>query len=130
MASTPRIHGLNVGVTDIGRWREQDEVHLPERVSRPQPFLPQPQALDAILRRETLDERLSRHLIPKTLDPDLLQAPVLSAIRQALQERMLAQVPVATASERAALESAAALLAVECELDETIQEALAVLLRG
>lgn len=130
MASTPRIHGLNVGVTDIGRWREQDEVHLPERVSRPQPFLPQPQALDAILRRETLDERLSRHLIPKTLDPDLLQAPVLSAIRQALQERMLAQVPVATASERAALESAAALLAVECELDEAIQEALAVLLRG
>lgn len=72
MVMTPRVQGLNVGVTDIHRWRQQDEVHLPESRFRPAPFLPQPQALDAILRRETLDERLARHVVPSTVDPDLL----------------------------------------------------------
>lgn len=130
MVESPRIQGLHVGVTDIGRWRQEDEVHLPERVARPQPFLPQPQALDAILRRETLDERLSKHLVPSTLDPDLMQPPVLSATRQNLRARFLAAAETARGPSRAALAAAAALLETEVALDGEIQEALAVLLRG
>lgn len=130
MVSTSRIHGLHVGVTDIGRWRQEDEVHLPERVSRAQPYLPQPQALDAILKRQTLDERLSRHLVPATLDPELLNASVLTAMRETLQAQMLDQAGKVEGAQRVALEEAAALLAVEMDLDRDIQEALAVLLRG
>lgn len=130
MVETSRIQGLHIGVTDIGRWRHEDEVHLPERVSRPQPFLPQPQALDAILRRETLDERLTRHLVPSTLDPDLMQPPVLSATRQSLRARFLEAAAATRGPSRAALTAAAALLEAEVALDTEIQEALAVLLRG
>jgi len=130
MVTSPRIQGLNVGVTDIGRWRDEDEVHLPERVTRPQPFLPQVQALDAILRRETLDERLARHLVPDTLDPDLMQPAVLSATREGLQARLRHAAALAPPGPRAALGAAAALLSVEVALDREIQEALSVLLRG
>jgi hypothetical protein len=130
MVMTPRVHGLNVGVTDIHRWRQQDDVHLPESRFRPAPFLPQPQALDAILRRETLDERLARHVVPTTVDPDLLAPAVMSATRVALRDRMVAAATRARGRQAAVLARAAELLADEVALDDDVQRALAALLRG
>lgn len=88
LGSASNTRGLNVGVSDIQRWRRSDEVHLPtEKPSGPL-FLPETAPLDAILRRETLDERLKAFLVPDSLDPDLLQPAVLTATRSAIADKV------------------------------------------
>ena len=130
MVMTPRVQGLHVGVTDIHRWRQQDEVHLPETGFRPTPFLPQPQALDAILRRETLDERLARHVVPKDIDAELLVPSTMTATRTALRDRMRRAAIAAPGPQASILAEAAELLSEELVMDSEIQDALAALLRG
>jgi len=130
MATIPRVQNLNVGVTDIHRWRHQDEMHLPETGFRPTPFLPKPEALDAILRRETLDERLARHVVPKDIDADLLVPSTMTSTRTALRDRMRRASASVTGRDAAILAEAAEMLSEELAMDSEIQEALAVLLRG
>lgn len=130
MATIPRIQSLNVGLTDIHRWRHQDEVHLPETGFRPTPFLPKPDALDAILRRETLDERLARHVVPNDIDADLLVPATMSATRHALRDRMLRASVMVRGDYGKTLAEAIELLNEEVVMDAEVQEALASLLRG
>lgn len=132
MVSTSRIQGLNVGVTEIQRWRQSDEQHLPERTVRTQQFLPRPQALDQILRRETLDERLVGYVVPSDIDAELLQPAVMGATREALRRRMIEARDATDGRGRAgaALAAAASLLDTEVALDFEVREALAALLRG
>lgn len=128
MTATPpaRVHGLDVGVADIRRWRRSDEVHLPAEGAARSVFLPETPPLEAILRRETLDERLSGHLVPEALDPELLAPAVMAETRRAVA----AKVALAACTGGAALEEAAALLEAEAALDDEVREALAALLRG
>ncbi|WP_163850620.1 hypothetical protein [Pseudooceanicola aestuarii] len=125
-----RIDKLNVGVAGIQRWRHEDEVHLPEARARGPAYLPLVRPLDEILRRETLDERLARHLLPSEIDADLMQPRVMSDTRQALRARMAQAAAGAEGQRGRALAAAADLLDVEVTLDAEIREALAALLRG
>lgn len=128
--STGRIQKFNVGVSEIQRWRVQDDVHLPETRVGQQTFLPEPRPLDRILRRETLDERLSGFMVPRDLGTDLLQPAVMGRTRLSLRARMQAAAAMTRAKQSQALSEASALLDEEVELDDEIREALAALLRG
>lgn len=131
MVDTPRrIASLNVGVTRIDEWRALDEQHLPTGGASLRAFFPEVRPLDAILRRETLDERLAADVVPDELSPELLLPAVLSETRKSLKSRLEAAALRATGKARADILAGAALLEAEVALDAEIQEALAALLRG
>jgi hypothetical protein len=131
MVDTPRrIASLNVGVTEINHWRALDDQHLPEGGRAQRAFFPEIRPLDAILRRETLDERLAADVVPDELSPELLLPSMLSQTRKSLKSRLEAAAARATGRARAEILAGAALLEAEVALDAEIQEALAALLRG
>jgi hypothetical protein len=127
--SNPRIQSLRVGVSGIERWRVEDEVHLPERGQQAPLFLPETRPLDAILKRETLEEKLLGHLVPNEIDAELMKPSVMTAARHALRDHF-ADAASQGGPGADALAFAANLMETEVELDAEIQEALAALLRG
>lgn len=124
MVATSRIAGLNVGVSAIDRMRVEDDVHLPSDSPTARAlFLPQVQALDAILSRPTLEERLAFDVVPDRIVAELMAPEVLGGTRLGLASRL-------SASDHPEIRAAGQLLEHEVTLDEEIQEALAELLRG
>jgi hypothetical protein len=128
--STRRIVGLNVGLTGIDQWRARDEQHLPPGGRTRPAFFPEVRPLDAILRRETLDERLAGDVVPDELSSELLLPAVLGEVRKSLKSRLEAAGRRASGRARDHIMAGAALLETEVALDEEIREALAALLRG
>ena len=125
-----RPAGLNVGVTGVDRWRRDDEVHLPEGKRTTPFFLPETRPLDAILRRETLDERLARDVVPSELNPDLMEPPVLTATRISLRDKLAQAAGNAPGKARQDIMAGVMQLETEVALDEEIREAIAALLKG
>lgn len=131
MVDSPRrVAALNVGLTGIDTWRALDDQHLPEGGRTLPAFFPEIRPLDAILRRETLDERLAGDVVPDEISPELLQPAVLSETRKSLKKRLEEAGNRASARARAEILAGAALLETEVALDTEIREALAALLRG
>lgn len=125
-----RVGPLNTGLSDIRHWRESDEVHLPVGQTARIPFLPEQRPLDAILRRETLEERLVSFIVPDRISPELGEPGAIARARMGLHDHFQR---FATNGPRAAgstLQAAADLLARETVLDEEIRTALAALLRA
>lgn len=125
-----RIKNLNVGVESITNWQVQDEVHLPTDAPLRQPFLPQYRALDEILRRPSLDERLPALLQPEVLDPDMLEPSVLTDLRLDTLSIFSEQAGTESGGRRETLERAARILDEDAGLDNDVRTALAALLRG
>lgn len=125
-----RIASLNVGVTEINQWRALDDQHLPPGGRTLPAFFPEVRPLDAILRRETLDERLAADVVPDEISPELLLPAVLSYTRKSLKKRLEEAAMRATGRARADILAGTALLETEMALDEEIREALSALLRG
>lgn len=125
-----RIAGLNVGLVGINEWRALDEQHLPPGGGTRPAFFPEVRPLDAILRRETLDERLAGDVVPDELSSELLMPAVLGQVRKSLKARLEAAGLRASGQARADILAGAALLEAEVALDEEIREALSALLRG
>jgi hypothetical protein len=128
--STRRIAGLHIGLTEINEWRARDDQHLPEGGRTRPAFFPEIRPLDAILRRETLDERLAADVVPDELNPELLLPAVLGQVRKSLKSRLEQAALLANRRARAEIMAGAALLETEVALDEEIREALSALLRG
>lgn len=127
-----RIKSLDVGLEAVTLWQREDEVHLPSEGRAGPTFLPEAQALDAILNRPSLDERLPDLLLPGRLDPDLLEPATLSAVRgelQALFERESRSATLLPA-DRDLFAAADRLLSGDTAMDEEVRSALAMLLRG
>lgn len=125
-----RIGPINTGLADIRRWRERDEVHLPPGSTVRAPFAPEQRPLDAILRRETLEERLAGFIVPSRLSPELGDVGAIRAARLALQDRIRQFAARAPKGSATALTAAISLLDHEHALDEEVQTALAALLRA
>lgn len=125
-----RIRPLNTGLTDIARWRESDEVHLPAARTLGLPFMPELRPLDAILRRETLEERLAGLVLPGRISASLAEPGALRRAREAMVMRFRQGRGRSLPRDAAALEAAERLLERETELDEEVQIALAALLRA
>ncbi|WP_187972879.1 hypothetical protein [Aquibium microcysteis] len=127
----PRIQALDVGVETIARWRVDDEQHLPKDKKAPPVFLPETRALDEILHRPSLDERLPNLLKPERLDPDLLRPARVSDIRRSLAQRFRdLEQSAAGEVRRTAFAAAATVLEEDIVLDDEVRTALALLLRG
>lgn len=125
-----RIRPLNTGLTDIARWRESDEVHLPVGRTLGLPFLPEMRPLDAILRRDTLEERLAALVLPSRISASLAEPGALRRAREAMVRRFRQGVGRSLPQDADALAAAEALLERETVLDEEVQIALAALLRA
>lgn len=125
-----RIGPINAGIADIRRWRDSDEVHLPPGSMIRTPYVPEQRPLDAILRRETLEERLAGFIVPSQLSPELGEVGAIRAAREALQSRFRSFARRANGRGATALEAAASLLDHERALDDEVQIALAALLRA
>ncbi|WP_378940828.1 hypothetical protein [Mesorhizobium sp. ANAO-SY3R2] len=125
-----RIRNLDIGVERVTRWNLGDDLQLPREGTGLPVFLPQQAALDEVLRRPSLDERLPEVLQPTNLDPGLLDPSVMSQTRTELQQ-IFAQHAAAHDGETAVLfQSAADLLGVDAFFDRETRAALAMLLRG
>ncbi|MBB3950330.1 hypothetical protein [Aureimonas jatrophae] len=127
-----RIKPLDVGVETVTLWQVDDEVHLPQEARVGPRFLPEYRALDSILNRPSLDERLPELLQPTALDPELLQPATLADTRAATQALMreAAGLPGQPPEARAAFAAAAELLSADTAMDAEVRGALAMLLRG
>lgn len=125
-----RIGPLSTGLADIRRWRESDEVHLPPGQSPRLPFLPEQRPLDAILRRETLEERLAGFVVPDRISPELGEPGAIPRARESLHARFATLARISPPAVAMALQSAADLLAHESVLDDEVRTALAALLRA
>jgi hypothetical protein len=125
-----RVGSLNSGLTDIRHWRESDEVHLPLAQTPRIPFLPEQRPLDAILRRETLEERLVSFIVPDRISPELGEPGAIARVRTELHERFLRLAGLGPSGTGQVLQAAAELLARETVLDDEIRAALAALLRA
>jgi hypothetical protein len=125
-----RVRPLDVGVESVDEYHRSDDVRLPSGGALNQPFLPQYEALDAILRRPSLEERLPALMQPASLDPELLQPVVLAATRLEARNLFLRAALRADGDRRAAFEAAVATLDDAASLDEEVRASLAALLRG
>lgn len=126
-----RIRPFDVGVESISRWQVEDEVHLPEEGRAGPSFLPSYRALDSILYRPSLDERLPELLQPRNVDPQLLEPSILTGTRQELA-RLFNRLGASALdpADRAAFHAAGEFLDDEVSRDEEVRTALALLLRG
>ena len=130
LANAPRVERLAGGVDVVSRWRRSDEARLPAGASTAPAFLPRRRPLDEVLHRPSLDERLTDLLMPRLVDPDLLQP---ARLRDA---RLAAVAAFERAARRAAgptsdlLRRASAALDDTADIDADVQEALAALMRG
>ena len=126
-----KIRNLDVGVERITNWAVEDEVHLPAEARVAPAFLPQERALDAILQRPSLDERLPGLLAPTSLDPVLLEPAALTDTRLALGRYFRDRAVASGFGEDAeAFAAAAEVLAADQNLDNDVRSALAMLLKG
>ncbi len=125
-----RISPLNAGIADIRRWRDSDEVHLPQGQMVRLPFLPEQRPLDAILRRETLEERLAGFIVPDRISAELGEPGAIRRAREAMQARFRAMAQRVSPKTAAIMAAAADLLDQESALDDEVQTALAALLRA
>ena len=125
-----RIRPLDIGVESITRWQREDEVHLPKEGPLAPTFLPLYRALDEILRRPSLDERLPRLLQPSTLDPNLLEPAAMTEARLDARTLIADHARRASGRRRQVFEEAALLLDDDANLDDEVRAALAMLLRG
>lgn len=125
-----RIQKLDVGVERISRWQVRDEQHLPNSTKLAPKFLPRERALDEILNRPSLDERLPNLLQPDNVDPDLLEPSLLSATRIEVENIFAAAAKTAKGARQETLQKAADILEEEVGFDSEIRKALAALLRG
>ncbi|MCL3883321.1 hypothetical protein [Marivita sp. GX14005] len=125
--ATRHFRDADLGVAGIHRWRVEDEVHLPGGPASAPGFLPQERPLDAVLRRDTLDERLVDHMVPAQIDPELLSPPVMTRTRETLAGKLAL---AADAGGGSTLDHAAMLLQEEVLLDEDVRAALSALLKG
>ncbi|MFP7674953.1 hypothetical protein ACG74X_16505 [Marivita sp. S0852] len=125
--ATHHLRDADLGVAGIHRWRVEDEVHLPGGPPSAPGFLPQERPLDAVLRRDTLDERLVSHMVPSQLDADLLSPAVMTRTRETLAGKLALAADIGNS---ATLNRAALLLEEELALDEEVRAALAALLKG
>jgi hypothetical protein len=127
-----RIKPFDVGLESVTLWQHEDEVHLPNEGRAGPAFLPEAQALDAILTRPRLDERLPDLLVPTSLDPSLLEPATLTDVREELRglfERE-SRAPGLRPDDRDLFGSAALLLGTDAAMDAEVRSALAMLLRG
>ncbi|WP_062012796.1 hypothetical protein [Aureimonas sp. AU4] len=127
-----RIKPFDVGVESVTLWQHEDEVHLPADGRAAPAFLPEVQALDEIVNRPRLDERLPDLLIPANLDPGLLEPAALSDVRAGLQlffERE-SQAADLQPEDRDLFGAAGRLLGDDMTMDTEVRAALAMLLRG
>lgn len=125
-----RVKQFESGLESISRWQIDDEQHLP-KLSRLAPkFLPRTQALDEILARPTLEERLPNLLEPELSDPDLLEPSVMTEARNGARDAFRSAASQTEGARREALREAAAILDQEVTFDEEIRQALAELLKG
>lgn len=125
-----RIGPINAGISDVSRWREADEVHLPPGNTIRVPFLPEQRPLDAILRRETLEERLAGFVVPENLSPALGEPGAIRRAREQIHARFRAMAQRTGPHGARILKQAADLLEYENALDDEVQMALAALLRA
>ncbi|WP_341367305.1 hypothetical protein [Yoonia sp. BS5-3] len=125
-----RVQKLDVGLAEISRWQVEDEQHLPRDGALTRKFLPQIQALDQILRRPSLDERLPDMLEPEIVDQDLLDPSVMTEARLGALAVFDQAGNQASGQARQALQQVAAILSEEVALDRDIRTALAALFRG
>lgn len=125
-----RVGPLNTGLSDIRHWRESDEVHLPVGQTVRIPFLPEQRPLDAILRRETLEERLVSFIVPERISPELGEPGAIARAREELHAQFQRFAEISPGAAGQALKAAADVLARESVLDDEIRTALAALLRA
>jgi hypothetical protein len=125
-----RISSLDIGLNEISRYREKDDVHLPEEKGLRPAFLPASRPLDEVLTRPSLDERLPRLLRPEFLETDLLEPMVLSDIRLQTRRLFADRAKGKNGKERQVLELAASFLDDAVNLDHEVRQSLAALLRG
>ncbi|MEL7390064.1 MAG: hypothetical protein AAFN76_09810 [Pseudomonadota bacterium] len=125
-----KLRKLGGGLAEISRWQIEDEQHLPRDGALIQRFLPQPQALDDILYRPSLDERLPNMLEPDGVDKDLLDPSTLTATRLGALRVFKEASLDANDDARVALEGVAQILTQEVKLDHEIRAALAALFKG
>ena len=125
-----RVQRLDSGLAEISRWQIEDEQHLPRDGALTQKFLPQPQALDQILYRPSLDERLPNMLEPDVVDKDLLDPSTLTEARLGALRVFKDASTDADGDTRAALDGVAQILTQEVKLDHEIRAALAALFKG
>lgn len=125
-----KIRNLDVGVESVSRIGPRDDPHLPKSGPLAPAFLPQPAALDAVLRRPSLDERLPQLLQPLSLDGDLLEPAAMTAARIGSSAAFATAARRATGHRRRIFEEATQFLAEDVALDDEVRTALAALLRG
>lgn len=125
-----KIRSFEIGVEAITQVGRGEETHLPPEGPVAPAFLPQPAALDAILRRPSLDERLPALLQPASLDPTLLDPAALSEARHDAAAAFADAASQATGQRRRILAQAAIALEEAVRLDDEVRAALAALLRG
>ncbi|MGV8938754.1 MAG: hypothetical protein ACOH2J_16670 [Allorhizobium sp.] len=126
-----RIRPFDVGVESVSRWQIADEVHLPDQGRAGPSYLPSYRALDSILYRPSLDERLPELLQPRKIDPQLLEPSILTDTREGLARLFLRLgAGPGDAADRAAFRAAGEFLTDEVSRDEDVRTALALLLRG
>lgn len=125
-----RIKNLDVGVERITQWNVGDEVHLPSDAKIAPSFLPQERALDAILNRPSLDERLPDLLQPTNLDPSLLEPAALTETRMALGRFFRDRAIASGVEDTEVFAAAAEMMSADQNLDNEVRSALAMLLRG
>ncbi|WP_375453314.1 hypothetical protein [uncultured Methylobacterium sp.] len=125
-----KIGSLDIGLESVTRVGPRDQPHLPKEGPVGPAFLPQPAALDAVLRRPSLDERLPRLLQPLSLDAALLQPAALTEARITAGATFATAARRATGHRRRVLDEAARFLAEDAALDDEVRSALAALLRA
>ncbi|MCT4684982.1 MAG: hypothetical protein N4A39_14755 [Roseicyclus sp.] len=125
MSGLGRLPHLGIGVSGYDRIRPLAEDHLPTSGTSTRPiFLPETEALDAVLRPASLEERLAMDVVPTALDQGLTEPATMTETRLSL----------AAAFRDAVLggvtDDVARMLEHEAELDEEIRTAMALVLRG
>lgn len=120
----------DIGLVGISRHRIGDEHHLPVEGKSAPKFQPRHGEFEDVLRRPTLDERLTGHLQPRNIDPDLLEPRTLSQARRGALEIFESAAEGVPGPVGAALTATAVLLAGEVEAEIDIHSALTALLKG
>ena len=95
--------------------RVDDEFHLPHEAPRQPSYLPHYRALDEILRRPSLDERVPRMLQPQFVDPDLMEPATLTETRLSTRRVLHRAAERLTGKRRKLLELAIEALAEDAE---------------
>ncbi len=121
---------LDFGLEAISRWRANDEFHLPAEGKAAPMFQPRHRELEEILRRPSLDERLTDLLQPLHIAPELLEPGVMSQTREGTYQLLKAAAENTFGYESAVFKEAAALLENEVQLDQLVRSALAAFVKG